>query len=272
MLCETVYLREDDKDIRLETYISKKEGDMSWVGPRDCMLVLPGGAYSFLAEREAEPAAKAFLAEGFNCFVLYYSIGAKAKFPRPLQDVSLAIAHIKRNAEKYNINPDRIFVCGFSAGGHLAASTGVFWNDPEAAFEGMEAGENKPCGVVVSYGVATLGEYTHFETCQNVTGNREPSWEERDRWSPDKHVGPDTVPTFIWHTQTDNCVDIRNAAIMTNALIFAGVPTESHIYPHGPHGLSAMRAETGYTPAACPDIDPHIAEWVKNCTCWTKMV
>ena len=265
MLCETIFLREDDSDVRLETYVSKKSGDMWWTPPRDCMLILPGGAYYFLAEREAEPAAKAFLAEGFNCFVLYYSLGEKAKFPRPLQDVSLAIAHIKRNAEKYNINPDRIFVCGFSAGGHLAASAGVFWNRPEAAFEGMEAGENRPAGMVLSYGVVTLGEHTHLESCRYVTGKEEPTQEEREYWSPDKHIGPDTVPAFLWHTQKDDCVDVRNALEMTNALILGGVPSEIHIYPEGPHGLSVATEETG-------KVDPHIAHWIRDCTEWTKLV
>ena len=265
MLCETIFLREDDKDVRLETYVSKKSGDMQWTSPRDCMLILPGGAYSFLAEREAEPVAKAFLSHGFNCFVLYYSIGEKAKFPRPLQDVSMAIAHIKRHAAEYNVNPDRIFVAGFSAGGHLAASAGVFWNDEMAAFEGMEKGENKPAGMVLSYGVTTLGEHTHFETCCNVCGNSDPTWEERDRLSPDKHIGPDTVPAFLWHTQQDVCVDVRNALEMANALILGGVPSEIHIYPEGPHGLSVATMETGNS-------DPHIAHWIRDCVEWTSLV
>ena len=265
MKCETVYLREDDKDVRLETYIPKKDGDMWWTPPRDCMLILPGGAYYFLAEREAEPAAKAFLAEGFCCFVLYYSLGEKAKFPRPLQDVSLAIAHIKKNAAEYNVNPDRIFVCGFSAGGHLAASAGVFWNRSEAAFEGMKAGENRPLGMILSYGVVSLGEHTHIESCRYVTGKEEPTKEERDYWSPDKHIGPDTVPAFLWHTQTDNCVDIRCAMEMANALVLGGVPSEIRIYPKGPHGLSVATEETG-------NVDPHIAHWIPDCAEWTKLI
>ena len=265
MICETIYLRDEDRDVRLETYVPKKEGDMQWTSPRDCMLILPGGAYYFLAEREAEPVAKAFLAEGFCCFVLYYSLGEKAKFPRPLQDVSLAIAHIKRNAEKYNVNPDRIFVCGFSAGGHLAASAGTMWNHSAAAFEGMEKGENRPCGMILSYPVATLGEYTHIESCRYVTGEEEPTRESRDRWSPDKNVDGDTVPAFLWHTQEDCCVDVRCSLELANALVFGNVPSEIRIYPKGPHGLSVATAETGNT-------NPHIAHWIKDCVEWTKLV
>ena len=83
MICDTIYLREGDENVRLCTYISSFAGDMG-VRPRDAVIVLPGGAYAFLAEREAEPAAKTFLAAGCNAFVLYYSIGEYAKYPRPL--------------------------------------------------------------------------------------------------------------------------------------------------------------------------------------------
>jgi len=265
MLCESVYLRENDDDVRLDTYVPTRAGDMWWTPHRDCMLILPGGAYYFHAQREAEPVAKAFLAEGFCCFILYYSLGEKAKFPRPLQDVSLAIAHIKRHAEEYNVNPDRIFVCGFSAGGHLAASAGTMWNRDFAAFEGMEKGENRPAGMVLSYPVATLGEHTHIESCRYVTGSEEPSFEERMRYSPDKNVDADTVPAFLWHTQTDNCVDVRCSLELANALILGNVPSEIHFYPEGPHGLSVATAETG-------NVDPHIAHWIRDCVEWTKQI
>ena len=110
MLCESVYLRDDDKDIRLDTYAALPLWSEDPSPARDAILILPGGAYCGHAAHEAEPVVRAFMPHGFNCFVLYYSVGEKAKFPRPLQDASLAIAHLKKNAKKYNINPDRIFV------------------------------------------------------------------------------------------------------------------------------------------------------------------
>ena len=273
MLCETIYLREKEGDmsVRLETLVSKRDGDMSYIKPRDAVIVLPGGAYVFHAEREAEPVAKQFLAHGFNAFILYYSIGegeGGAAFPRPVVDVSMAIAHIRRNAEKYNINPERIFVCGFSAGGHLSGSVGTFWNRDWAAFEGMKKGENRPAGVILSYPVTTLGEFSH-ETCRNVIcGTSEPSQEAMDAYSLEKQVTEDTVPHFIWQTETDDCVPVENSLLLASALIAKRVPTELHIYPKGPHGMSVSNGEVDN---GNPDLnDPHVASWVRDCIEWTK--
>lgn len=274
MLCETVYLRENEGNmsVRLETMIAKRDGDMYNIPPRDAIIILPGGGYCWLAEREAEPAAKRFAAEGFNAFVLYYSVGegeCGGKFPRPVVDVSLAIAHIRRNAEKYNINPDRIFVCGFSAGGHLSGAIGTFWNRDWAAFEGMEKGENRPAGVILSYPVSTMGEHFH-DTCKAIVCGPDPTEETINAYSLEKQVTEDTVPHFIWQTEEDNCVDIENSLMLANALIAKRIPTELHIYPKGPHGMSVANAEVGYfNPAVC---DPHVASWVKACVEWTKLV
>lgn len=275
MLCETVYLRENEGDmsVRLETLVCKRDGDMTDIKPRDAVIVLPGGAYFFLAEREGEPVAKQFLAAGFNAFVLYYSIGdgeKGAKFPRPLMDVSLAIAHVRRNAEKYNVNPDRIFVAGSSAGGHLAGSIGTFWNRDWAAFDGMEKGENRPCGVILSYPVVTMSELGH-ETSRNVIcGSDAPSDELKELYSLEKQVTEDTVPHFIWQTEADDCVPVENSMLLASALIAKKVPVELHIYPFGPHGMSVSNGEVdcGY-PAMN---DPHVAGWVRAAIEWTKIV
>ena len=207
------------------------------VRPRDAVIVLPGGAYAFLAEREAEPAAKTFLAAGCNAFVLYYSIGEHAKYPRPLVDVSLAICHIRENAEKYNVDPDRIFVCGFSAGGHLAGAIGTLWDREYAkAASDMPFGMNKPRGVILSYPVISMGEYA----------------------------------AFIWQTQNDDCVSIQNSMLYAQALIAHNIPVELHIYPKGPHGMSVVTAETSQNDPAKGD--PHIGGWVKSALEWLQIV
>ncbi|MBE6715092.1 MAG: alpha/beta hydrolase [Ruminococcaceae bacterium] len=273
MLCESIFLRENegDKNVRLDTYVSKQYGDMADIAPRDCMLILPGGAYYGHAERESEPVAKAFMARGFNCFVLYYSVGEEnARFPRPLKDVSMAIAHIRRNAERYNIDPERIFLCGFSAGGHLAASAGVFWNQDIAAFEGMEKGENRPAGMVLCYAVSTLGEFSHDICVRLVTGKGDPTPEERAVYSPDRHIDSDTVPAFIWHTASDGDVKVQNALIMAKALVEKGIPTELHVYPFGPHGMSVATEETRCN--IPENVNPHVAHWVDDCCEWTKLI
>lgn len=270
MLCEKIYLREDDKNIRLDTYAALPLWSEDPSPPRDCLLILPGGAYAGHAAHEAEPVVRAFMPHGFNCFVLYYSVGDAAKFPRPLQDVSLAIAHIKRNAKKYNIDPDRIFVLGFSAGGHLAASAGTMWNRSFAAFDGMEKGENRPCGMVLCYPVATLGEYTHEYSRSLVMGRWDATDEECAMYSPEKQVDGDTVPAFIWHTASDKDVSVKNSILMASALIKNGIPTELHIYPFGHHGISVATREIECGNPS--NVDPHVASWVSDCVEFMKII
>lgn len=272
MLCKTVFLREAEGDmsVHLETYISRTEGDMN-CAPRDAMLVLPGGAYAFLAERESEPCAKAFLAAGFNVFTLYYSLNEKAAFPRPLVDVSMAIAHIRAHAEEYNIDPDRIFVCGFSAGGHLCGSIGTFWNRDFAAFPGMKKGDNRPRGVILSYPAASLMPGLRHDLCTElILGKKDYTDEECAAYSLEKQVTEDTVPHFIWQTEEDDCVCVENSLVLAEALIAKRIPTELHIYPKGPHGMSVATKEVYCnTPQ---NIDPHVGSWVKAAVEWTQLV
>lgn len=272
MLCKTVYLREAEGDmsVHLETYISRTEGDMN-CAPRDAMLVLPGGAYAFLAERESEPCAKAFLAAGFNVFTLYYSLNEKAAFPRPLVDVSMAIAHIRAHAEEYNIDPDRIFVCGFSAGGHLCGSIGTFWNRDFAAFPGMKKGDNRPRGVILSYPAASLMPGLRHDLCTElILGKNDYTDEECAAYSLEKQVTEDTVPHFIWQTEEDDCVCVENSLVLAEALIARRIPTELHIYPKGPHGMSVATKEVYCnTPE---NIDPHVGSWVKAAVEWTQLI
>lgn len=272
MLCKTVFLREAEGDmsVHLETYISRTEGDMN-CAPRDAMLVLPGGAYAFLAERESEPCAKAFLAAGFNVFTLYYSLNEKAAFPRPLVDVSMAIAHIRAHAAEYNIDPDRIFVCGFSAGGHLCGSIGTFWNRDFAAFPGMKKGDNRPRGVILSYPAASLMPGLRHDLCTElILGKKDYTDEECAAYSLEKQVTEDTVPHFIWQTEEDDCVCVENSLVLAEALIAKRIPTELHIYPKGPHGMSVATKEVYCnTPQ---NIDPHVGSWVKAAVEWTQLI
>ena len=267
MLCKTVYLKEDNKDVYLKTYVSQEYGADR---PKDCILILPGGGYSFCALHEDEPVAKSFVYRGFGCFTLYYTVGERASLSVTLKDVSLAIAHIKRNAKEYNIDPDRIFVLGFSAGGHLAASIGTLYDKDIAAFDGMEKGENRPAGMVVCYGACTLGEYSHELSRLFVCGKRELSDSEIAEFSPDKNVTENTVPAFIWHTADNDVVDVRNSLVLANALISRGVPTEMHIYPFGSHGLSVCMDGIDF---GCENKNlVHISGWVNDCAQWTKLV
>ncbi len=267
MLSKKISLREDNENVVLKTYVAEEYASTP---PRDCMLILPGGGYSFCALHEDEPVARSFMYRGFNCFTLYYTVGEKASLSVSIKDVSMAIAHIKRNAKEYNVDPDRIFVCGFSAGGHLAASIGTMWQRDIAAFEGMEYGENRPAGVVVCYGASTLGEYSHELSRFFVAGRSELSSEEIALYSPDKNVTDKAVPAFIWHTANDEVVHVGNALTLAGAFMEKGIPTEVHIYPFGCHGLSVCMDGIDFGEDNKNHV--HVSAWVRDCAQWTKIV
>ena len=267
MYCEKIYLKEDDSSVYLKTYVAEEY--IPGI-KRDCMLILPGGGYNFCALHEDEPVARSFMQRGMNCFSLFYTVGEKASLSVTLKDVSRAIAHIKKNSEKYHIDPDRIFVCGFSAGGHLAASIGTLYDKEIAAFEEMKKGENRPAGMIISYGACTLGEFSHELSRKFVFGKDKLSDEEIALYSPDKNVTENTVPAFIWHTATDETVDVRNSLVMADALMEKGIPTELHIYPFGWHGLSVC--QDGQDPEGKNPSDLHVSSWVRDCAQWMKLV
>ncbi len=266
---ETIYLKEEDKNITLKTYISEDEPELQ-APPRPAVIVCPGGAYLFLSDREGEPVVKEYFAKGFNCFLLHYSIAPNAAFPTPLQDISRAIIHIKEHAAEYNVNPDRIFVCGFSAGGHLAASIGTMWHkDFAKPTPDMPFGANKPFGMILCYPFITVGgEHTHIECTDNITGHN-PTPENCEKYSPERQVSSETVPAYIWTTCFDDCVDVENSLMMATALSKEKIPYELHIFQHGPHGAVLFNEETS-AGGQKRLIHADSAEWIAESVRWAK--
>lgn len=256
-------MSETDRNVFLEAYIADPmEGKK-----RKALLIFPGGAYAGIcSDREGESIALAFLPYGFNTFVLHYSIGGEDRvYPLQLREVALSMKHIKDNAEKYGIDPDELFNVGFSAGGHLAASSGVFWKRKEVT-EGLDIpeGYNKPRGVMPIYPV--INPEGHRYSFTMLLGDPDPSQELLDYTSVDQHVDADSVPAFIMHTFADQMVDVKNTLSLATAYANAGIPFEMHIYPNGPHGMALANH---ITDRGKPEYnDPIIAEWVRLASAW----
>ncbi len=262
MIYEVINLREGHPDVFLETYIAEPVGGKR----RKAMLVIPGGGYGGVcADREGEPIALAFLPYGYNAFVLHYTVGRKEPYPAQIREVAMAIKHIKDNAERYCIDPDKLFVVGFSAGGHLTASAGVFWNRPEVT-EGLDIpyGYNKPRGIMPIYPV--ISQKGHAASLYNLLCKDDPTQDELDYVSVDKHVDSDSSPAFIVHSADDELVDARNSLDFAMAYANAGVEYELHIFPHAQHGV-ALGNEI--TDCGNPKWnEPMIAEWVRMAAYW----
>ncbi len=236
---------------------------------RDALLILPGGGYNHLClDREGDYVAQAFLALGFNCFILKYSLKENAVFPRPLIEASKAMQYIRENAVMLNINPSRVFSLGFSAGGHLCASLGTLWHTVDCVPEGI----NKPTGIILGYPVITDEKgITHKGSFIKIIGKENPTEEETAKYSLEKQVDQNTSPAFIFHSADDSAVSCQNSLMFAKALSENKIPLELHIFPSAPHGF-ALANEL----SACSDspkmINERIAQWPRLAAEWTKTI
>jgi acetyl esterase/lipase len=248
---------EDGFQPTLNTYV------LDGTKKRAAVLICPGGAYRFTSPSEGEPVALQFNTAGFHAFVLNYSV-APRKHPQPLLDASRAMCIIRENADQWRVDPEKIVICGFSAGGHLAAGLGVHWGKRYLRdVPGITAGLNRPNGLILCYPVISTGQFAHQDSFLNLLGN-EPQNLLRQEMSLEHQVNQQTAPAFIWHTFNDPSVPVENALLFAGALRKHNIPFELHIYPDGPHGLALATAETAEDKA----IHPHVASWIGLCIEW----
>lgn len=206
--------------------------------PLPCVVVLPGGGYSGRARHEADPIAEFFNSQGFHAVVVEYRV-APNRFPAALCDAQRAVRIVRANAEKWGIDPDRIVTCGFSAGGHLAAST-ILYGDVysgEIEAEEVDSFSHLPNGAILCYPVISVdSEFGHVGSGINLFG--EQVYEEtKGDLCLAKYVTDKTPPVFMWHTSDDAGVNVKNSLTFGAALRDHGIKFEMHIFPHGPHGI-----------------------------------
>ena len=198
------------------------------------IIICPGGGYTHLSMREAEPVALRFAGMGFVTFVVWYHV-APAVFPTQVQDVACAVAHVRSHAAEYHADSDALAVMGFSAGAHVACTLGVMWQD-ESLWQplGLTPEQVRPNAMVLGYPVITGGTFVHRGSFVNLTGSED--LDVHARYSLEEHVTDATPPTFLWHTWEDTSVPVENTLLFASALHRCGVQGEAHIYPHGCHG------------------------------------
>lgn len=250
---ERIYLH--DNKAYMDTYFQELSVELKVSVQRPCILICPGGGYQMTTDREAEPIALAFAAQGFQTAVLRYPV-APSRFPESLYCLAEAVAWLRTHAEENRINPAQITVGGFSAGGHLAASLGVFWNQ-DSIWEGTGFDKEfiRPNRLLLGYPVITSGEYAHLNSFDQLLG-ADADEAQRDLVSLEKHVTCFVPPTFLWHTFEDQIVPVENSMLFANALRKKHVPFELHIYSEGVHGLAlanelTMTADGGVVCESC---------------------
>ncbi len=211
------------------------EEDDEKIEKRGAIIILPGGGYSFCSSNEGERFGRWLNFFGINAFELKYRV-APYKFPAPLMDAKRAIRYVRHNADKFNIDPKKVGIAGFSAGGHLAGLVSQYFDKFEhEPLDEIDKISAKPDLQILSYPVISFCEdFKHDGCVKNLAGN---DTELIKTLSLEKNIREDMPKTFIWHTAMDNTVSVKNSIEYALALKDKNVPFYLHIFQNGLHGL-----------------------------------
>lgn len=229
-------------------------------GNGTAVVVFPGGGYGHLAVgHEGDQVAEWLNAQGVAAFVVRYRLGPTYAHPVMLQDAQRAIRLVRGRAAEWGVDPERIGVIGFSAGGHLASTTGTqFEADLPTVGDAVDALSPRPDFMMLIYPVITMqNDFTHRGSRNNLLGES-PDAARVWMMSSEARVTPQTPPTFLVHTTDDAGVPVENSLLMYTALRRAGVPVEMHIFETGRHGF-------GLGPG-----DPVLSTWPDMAVRWMR--
>ena len=223
------------------------------------VVVCPGGGYRFVSmPREGHEVGEWLSAEGITVVALKYRL-PNGHCQVPLEDAEAALRYIRDHAAEYGVDPSRVGIMGFSAGGHRAASTAILWDaEPVQTALGIHGTEARPDAVVLGYPVITAGEYRHDGSLVNLCGD---DADLRATMSLENQVRDGLPPFFVWHTVEDPSVPVQNSLMLAGALTAHKVPLELHLFAHDGHGTSTCTREVN-TP------NKHNSAWVALCTDW----
>jgi len=223
------------------------------------VIVCPGGGYGHLADHEGGPVAEWLNSIGITAFVLKYRLGPRYHHPAPLLDAARAIRLVRARAAEWQIDPERIGVLGFSAGGHLASTIGTHFDAGKSeAPDPVDRVSSRPNVMILIYPVITMKDRTHAGSRTHLLGDNPPA-ELVNLLSNEEQVKKDTPPTFVVHTMADTGVPVENSLMFVAALRKAGVPVEFHMYEQGPHGFGLGTK------------DPILATWPARCADWLSL-
>ena len=220
---------------------------------RPAVLVCPGGGYVYCSPREAEPVALSYAARGFHAFVLRYSVSKDAAGFTPLEEVDWAIGYIREHAAQWHIDPEKIAVCGFSAGGHLALASGVL-------------AKNRPNAMILGYPATSAPNIPGGDFLLKILEGRDDVTDaDAEKYDLIQKVTPDTPPMFLAATAEDFLTAFCSLPLV-NAYARLGKPYEVHIFQYGPHGYSLANEVTADGSQAM--LEPAFAQWQELSVQW----
>jgi len=214
--------------------------------PSSCVVICPGGGYRILASsHEGYDIAEKFNEIGVSALVLYYRLPADSaqveKKYAPLQDAQTAIALVRQNAVKWNIDQSKVGIMGFSAGGHLAATASTHFNKD---YTGILSGSNlRPDFSILMYPVISMRSFGHGGSTQNLLG-KNPTEDELILFSNEEQVNAQTPKAFLVHASDDNAVPLKNSLLYAEKLTANKVAVDLHVYAKGGHGFGLNNKTT----------------------------
>ena len=246
MIYKKIYLKDYfptiKSDASLTSYCLSNHEEYPYDIKRKTILVIPGGGYAFVSKREAEPIAIRFMAYNFNVFVLDYTIG-DFRFPTPIDEAFSAIAYIRRHANEYHVDAKYIGVCGFSAGGHLAASVSNYFKEEQyQKMLGVQKDELRIDFTILAYPVLTTDPIKgHLGTSERITQNIDDLIAYFDIVN---HISIYFPPTYMWSTKEDVDVPPECSRIFKEKLDGLHIKNEYHLFHKGSHGGSTCDSLT----------------------------
>lgn len=248
---EAITNEENDKINTIEFY------PVESAEPAPVVVIFPGGGYHFRSsENEGTAVAEFMNSQGMHAAVVHYRV-APYRYPAPLLDAQRTIKLLRYNAKELNINPDRLFTLGFSAGGHLCGMTATFPDVCNIYNDEIDKMSHKPTGAVLCYPVITADEQLgHLPSFKNLLGE---NYDKKEDYSIEKKVDKNTCPCFVFHCAHDGLVPKENSLLLAKALWDNEIPCELHIFQEGGHG-GGLRQVNKYS-RAWPTL---AAEWIKR--------
>lgn len=230
---------------------------------RPALLIIPGGAYRFVSNREGESIAADFLAKGYQTFILTYLVKDDgARCPEQLIEMACAVDYIKKHSAEYGVDVNRVFAVGFSAGGHLVANlSNEYINMKKISKMDLDCSLH---AVGLAYPVISISGGNTFE---NLTDGFDDSKKKEvlKRIDLINIMGKHTTPAYIWTTREDTGVDPLNSYKYALKLAELGIPYEFHLFPYGWHGLSSGKNEVNdHLPKIVPDWEEEMDQFFKK--------
>ncbi len=262
MIVEVIHLQEGVSNATLTAYLHDTPIDNHQYSGRAAVVICPGGAFLGYSEKEAEPVALKLLSEGYDAFVLKYSIGSDmARFPAPFIDAAKAVMIVRENTRRWGIDPGKIYLCGFSTGGYVAASLAATWQEDYLA-KALNTDNTliKPDALLLGYPLLDMYQFQKMNIDKSpemktlmemmflaIYGTAEPSKALMEQWSIKKQITSQHPPTFLWTTSRDSFVAVEESMDYIKELAVNRILYEFHIFEKGEHGMSLGNHTVGYT-------------------------